>query len=296
MSLTQLDPGERLAEANGLTLCYQTFGAPADPPLLLVMGLGAQMIWWEDGFCEALAARGRFVIRFDNRDIGKSTSISAPPPDLALVMMGRESLKAPYKLADMAEDGFGLMDALKIESAHVVGASMGGMIAQEMAIRRPTRVRTLTSIMSSTGEPGLPGPQPAVFAALTAPPPLTPQAYIEANIAMAEMLRGYADAGETAAARERATRAVRRGLNPAGGARQMAAILASGSRREALTRLKTPTLVIHGAEDPMLPVEAGRATARAIPAAKLMILERMGHTLPHALWPALIDAIAAHTR
>jgi pimeloyl-ACP methyl ester carboxylesterase len=296
MSLTQLDPGERLAEANGLTLCYQTFGAPADPPLLLVMGLGAQMIWWEDGFCEALAARGRYVIRFDNRDIGKSTSISVPPPDLALVMMGRESLKAPYKLADMAEDAFGLMDALKIESAHVVGASMGGMIAQEMAIRRPMRVRTLTSIMSTTGEPGLPGPQPAVFAALTAPPPLTPQAYIEANIAMAEMLRGYADAGETAAARERATRAVRRGLNPAGGARQMAAILASGSRREALTRLKTPTLVIHGAEDPMLPVEAGRATARAIPAAKLMILERMGHTLPHALWPALVDAIAAHTR
>jgi pimeloyl-ACP methyl ester carboxylesterase len=296
MSMTRLDAREKLAEANGLSLCYQTFGSPTDPALVLVMGLGAQMIWWEDGLCQRLAGRGYNVVRFDNRDIGKSSRISAPPPDLARVFAGLEPLKAPYTLDDMARDTVGLMDALNIDEAHIVGASMGGMIAQLVAIHDPERVRTLTSIMSTTGERGLPPPKPEVWAAMTAPPPLTVEAYIETNVRVAELLRGYADAGEEADARARATRAAARGLNPAGGVRQMAAIMASGSRKETLAEVKAPTLVIHGADDPLVPAEAGEATARAIPGAKLMLLERMGHTLPRALWPAIVDAIAAHAR
>jgi len=296
MSMTQLDPGEALAEANGLSLCYQSFGAPSDPPILLIMGLGTQMIGWSDEFCEALAARGYRVVRFDNRDIGKSSYISAPPPDLMRVMQGLEPLRPPYTLDDMARDTIGLMDALGIESVHLVGASMGGMIAQLLAIQFPERVRTLTSIMSTTGERGLPSGKPEVFAAISAPPPLTVPDYIETNVRVAELLRGYADAGEAADARARATRAAARGLNPAGGARQLAAVIAGGSRKEALAGVKAPTLVIHGVDDPLVPVEGGKATAAAIPGAKLILLERMGHTVPRALRPTIVDAIAAHAR
>jgi len=296
MSITQLDPGEKLAEANGLTLCYQTFGRRGGDPLVLVMGLGAQMTWWEEDFCDALAERGFFVVRFDNRDIGKSTRVSAPPPDLGKVMAGLEPLKAPYTLEDMARDTVGLMDALAIEQAHIVGASMGGMIAQIMAIRFPERVKTLTSIMSTTGEPGLPPPQPAVMAAMLAPPPLTVEAFIEANVRVARLLRTYADPAEEATDRARATRAAARGLNPQGGVRQVAAIMASGSRKEELAGVKAPTLVIHGADDPLVPVEGGRATARAIPGARLLVLDRMGHTLPRTVWPEIIEAIVALTR
>jgi pimeloyl-ACP methyl ester carboxylesterase len=294
MSIAQLDPGEALAEANGLTLCYQSFGAPADSPILLIMGLGAQMIWWSDDFCEALAARGFRVVRFDNRDIGKSSYISAPPPDIMQIIQG--ALRPPYTLEDMARDTVGLMDALGMAQAHLVGASMGGMIAQVAAIRFPERVRTLTSIMSTTGERGLPPAKPEVYAAISGPPPLTAPEFIETNVRVAELLRGYADAGEAADARARATRAAARGLNPAGGARQLAAVIAGGSRKEALAGVKAPTLVIHGVDDPLVPVEAGKATAAAIPGAKLLVLERMGHTVPRALRPAIVDAIAAHAR
>jgi pimeloyl-ACP methyl ester carboxylesterase len=294
MSTAQLDPGEKLVEANGLSLCYQTFGAPSDPPLLLIMGLGAQMIWWEDGLCEALAARGYYVVRFDNRDIGKSTYIDAPPPDIMQVMQG--AVRPPYTLGDMARDTVSLMGALGIDAAHLVGASMGGMIAQVVAIEHPERVRTLTSIMSTTGERGLPQAKPEVYAAIAAPPPLTVEAFIETNVRVAELLRGYADASEEREARARATRAAARGLNPVGGARQLAAVIADGSRKEALAGVKAPTLVIHGVDDPLVPVEAGRATAQAIPGAKLIEFDRMGHTLPRAHWPAIVDAIAAHAR
>jgi pimeloyl-ACP methyl ester carboxylesterase len=296
MSMTRLDAGEQLAEANGLTLCYQTFGSPTDPAMMLIMGLGAQMVWWDVDLCQRLAARGYRVVRFDNRDIGKSSYIAAPPPNLARVFAGLEPLKAPYTLDDMAADTVGLMDALEIESAHIVGASMGGMIAQLIAIQHPQRVRTLTSIMSTTGERGLPPPKPEVWAAMTAPPPLTVEAYIEANVRMAELLRGYPDAIDEADARARAARAAARGLNPAGGVRQMAAVGASDSRKETLAQVKAPTLVIHGADDPLVSVEGGKATARAVPGAKLLLLDRMGHTLPRALWPEIVEAIAAHAR
>jgi pimeloyl-ACP methyl ester carboxylesterase len=294
MSIAQLDAGEKLVEANGLSLCCQTFGAPSNPAMVLIMGLGAQMIWWDDGLCEALAARGYYLVRFDNRDIGKSSYIPKPPPDIMKVMLG--SLPPPYTLNDMARDTVGLLDALGIEAAHFVGASMGGMIAQVAAIERPERVRTLTSIMSTTGERGLPPAKPEVYAAIAAPPPLTVEAYVEANVRVAELLRGYADASEEADARGRATRAAARGLNPAGGARQLAAVIAGGSRREALAGVKAPTLVIHGVDDPLVSVEAGKATAAAIPGAKLILLERMGHTLPRALWPTIVDAIGSHAR
>ena len=294
MSMTQLDPGEALAEANGLSLCYQSFGAPSDPPILLIMGLGTQMIGWSDDFCETLAARGFRVVRFDNRDIGKSSYIAAPPPDIMQIIRG--AARPPYTLDDMARDAVGLMDALRIESAHIVGASMGGMIAQILAIQFPARVRTLTSIMSTTGERGLPQAKPEVFAAISAPPPLTAEAFIETNVRFAELLRGFADVGEEADARARSTRAAARGLNPAGGARQLAAVIAGGSRKEALAGVKFPTLVIHGVDDPLVPVEGGKATAAAIPGAKLILLERMGHTVPRALRPTIVDAIAAHAR
>jgi len=212
------------------------------------------------------------------------------------VMQGLEPLRPPYTLDDMARDTIGLMDALGIESVHLVGASMGGMIAQLLAIQFPERVRTLTSIMSTTGERGLPSGKPEVFAAISAPPPLTVPDYIETNVRVAELLRGYADAGEAADARARATRAAARGLNPAGGARQLAAVIAGGSRKEALAGVKAPTLVIHGVDDPLVPVECGKATAAAIPGAKLLLLERMGHTVPRALRATIVDAIAAHAR
>ncbi len=296
MSITQLAEGEKLAEANGLTLCYQTFGDKDATPLVLIMGLGAQMVLWDDGFCESLAARGFYVVRFDNRDVGKSSKVSAPPPDLMKVFSGLEPLKAPYTLDDMALDTVGLMDALGIKQAHIVGASMGGMIAQIVAIKFPERVKTLTSIMSTTGEPGLPPPQPDVMAAMMAPPPLTADAFIEANVRVWRLLRNHSDPAEEANDRVRAARVAARGLNPPGGARQMAAILASGSRRDALAGVKAPTLVIHGADDPLVPVAGGRATASAIPGAKLLVLNRMGHTLPRAVWPEVVEAIVELTR
>ena len=287
---------EQFAESNGLKLCWQGFGSPADPSLMLIMGLGAQMILWEEDFCRALASRGYHVVRFDNRDIGRSSHVSVAPPDLAKIFSGAETLRAPYTLLDMAQDTVGLMDALKIARAHIVGASMGGMIAQLVAIHFPERIKTLTSIMSTTGERGFPAPRPDVWAALIAPPPLTVEAFIAANVRMAELLRGYPDAVEEADALARATRAAQRGLNPAGGIRQTAAILASAGRKEALAKVKAPTLVIHGTDDPLVPVEAGRATAQAVPGAKLIEFDRMGHTLPRALWPAYIEAIASHAR
>jgi pimeloyl-ACP methyl ester carboxylesterase len=292
MSTVNLDAGEQLVAANGQTLCCQTFGEKTGEPLVLIMGLGAQMILWEADFCAALAARGFHVVRFDNRDVGKSSSVAAPPPDLAKVMSGQAPLNAPYTLEDMAKDTIGLMDALGFESAHVAGASMGGMIAQSLAIQYPERVKSLTSIMSTTGEPGLPPPTPEVWAAMIAPPPRTAAEFIEANVRVARLLRSYDDADEAAADLVRARRAAERGLNPMGGARQMAAIIASGSRKEALARVKAPTLVIHGADDPLVPLQGGEATARAIPGARLLVLPRMGHTLPRAVWPEIVDAMA----
>ena len=290
-----LDAGERFAKVGELTICYQTFGRPSDPPLLLIAGLGAQMIVYEDDFCDALAERGLWVVRYDNRDVGKSSQIDwRPAIDAGAAVAERKKgdrIAAPYLLKDMAADAVGLMDALGVARAHVVGASMGGMIAQEIAIHWPERVRSLTSISSTTGDPRLPPPTPAVMNVFTKPPPKTVEEYVEANVAAWLIFRGPGYPEDEKRDRERAIRAARRGFNPEGGQRQLLAVYASGSRKKTLPSVKAPTLVIHGADDPLMLVAAGEDTAATIPGAKLVVLPRMGHALPLAVWPRVLDEI-----
>lgn len=286
------------ARANGIELEYESFGRAGDPPLLLVMGLGAQMILWHEEFCGALAERGFHVTRFDNRDVGRSTWLDAAGmPDVlgALTAAGAgQPIDAPYRLSDMAADAAALLDTLGAGSAHVVGASMGGMIAQTLAIEHPARVRTLTSIMSTTGHPGLPPARPEAMALLMAPLPTERAAQIERSVEAARVIGSPAYPSDPAELRALAERAYDRGINPPGFARQLVAILASGSRRAALAGVRVPTLVIHGDADPLVPVEAGRDTAAAVPGARLLELPGMGHDLPRALWPAVVDAIVEH--
>lgn len=286
------------ARANGIELEYESFGRAGDPPLLLVMGLGAQMILWHDEFCGALAERGFHVTRFDNRDVGRSTWLDAAGmPDVlgALAAAGAgQPIDAPYRLSDMAGDAVALLDTLGAGSAHVVGASMGGMIAQTLAIEHPARVRTLTSIMSTTGHPGLPPARPEAMALLMTPMPAERAAQIERSVEASRVIGSPAYPSDPAELRALAERAYDRGVNPPGFARQLVAILASGSRRAALAGVRVPTLVIHGDADPLVPVEAGRDTAAAVPGARLLELPGMGHDLPRALWPAVVDAIVEH--
>jgi pimeloyl-ACP methyl ester carboxylesterase len=292
--------GPTLAKANGIELCYDTFGDPGAPPLLLIMGLAAQMIAWEEDFCAGLASRGYWVIRFDNRDIGLSSKFPqhGTPNLMAMFaqMMLRKPAAAPYTLLDMARDAVGLLDALEIDRAHVVGASMGGAIAQEMAMHHSARLRTLTSIMSTTGDPGLPQASPEALAVLLAPPPIGRQDYLDRYVQSCAVLRGPGFPLDEGRDPERAVRTYERGLNPPGVGRQLAAILASGDRTEALRAVRTPTLVIHGDADPLVRVEGGKATAEAIPGAKLLLIKGMGHALPTSMWPQIIDAIAGHAR
>ncbi len=288
----------QMAKANGIELCYEIFGAPDAKPLVLIMGLGAQMIHWDDEFCLDLAARGFRVIRFDNRDVGKSTKMSGGKPlrplELLKLQIFKVAPEAPYKLWDMANDAVGLLDALGIKAAHVVGASMGGAIAQELAMQHPDRVLSLTSIMATTGNPKLPNPTPEAMTVLLAPPPKTKEEYMERYSATWRVLRGGSFPLGEANDRERAERTYARGLNPAGFGRQLRAILASGSRKERLASVKAPTLVIHGTIDPLVKVEAGKDTAASIPGAKLLLIEGMGHALPIPMWPTIIGAIAEH--
>jgi pimeloyl-ACP methyl ester carboxylesterase len=289
-----------IAKANGIELCYDTFGDRAAPPIVLIMGLAAQMIAWDEEFCGRLASRGYWVIRFDNRDIGLSTKFAQHgAPDLmailGLLLQGK-TVSAPYTLRDMAADTVGLMDALGIKSAHVVGASMGGAIAQEIAIRHPDRLRTLTSIMSSTGEPGLAQPTPEATQILMTPTPTDREAYLKRYLQTWAVLRGPGFPLDEARDAERGARIFERGLNPPGVARQLAAVMASGSRKEALAAVRTPALVIHGDADPLVRLDGGEATARAIPGAKLLVIKGMGHALPIPMWPQIIAAIEGHAR
>lgn len=290
----------QMAKANGIELCYEIFGAPDAEPLVLIMGLGAQMILWDDEFCRDLAGRGFRVIRFDNRDIGQSTRMSGGKPlrpiELLKLRIFKIAPEAPYKLWDMASDVVGLLDALVISKAHIVGASMGGMIAQEIAMQHPNRVLSLTSIMSSTGNPKLPQPTREASAVLLAPPPATKAEYIERFGTTWKVLRGGSFPLDEAKDPERAERTYARGLNPAGVGRQLRAILASGNRKDRLGSVKAPTLVIHGTIDPLVRVEAGKDTAASIPGAKLLLVEGMGHALPIPMWPTIIGAIAEHAQ
>jgi pimeloyl-ACP methyl ester carboxylesterase len=288
----------RIARANGIDLCYEIFGDAGAEPMLLIMGLGAQMIHWDDDFCWQLAARGFRVIRFDNRDIGKSSKLTGGKRLTAVELLKLRFLKipiaAPYKLRDMADDVIGLMDVLGISSAHLVGASMGGMIAQELAISFPQRVRSLTSIMSTTGNPKVPPPTREVAAMLMAPPPATKEEFFVRFAQTWKILRVGSFPQDEALDRARAERTYQRGLNPAGVGRQLRAILASGSRKQRLASVKAPTLVIHGTVDPLVRPEGGKDTAASIPGAKLLMIEGMGHALPIPMWPEIIEAIDKH--
>ena len=270
---------------------YETIGDPSGEPLLLVMGLGMQLIHWDRELCELFAERGFRVIRFDNRDAGLSTKIDAPVPNVMRLMAGLPA-RVPYLLGDMASDTFGLLDHLGIERAHVVGTSMGGMIAQTMAIERPERVLSLGSMLSTTGDRRVGTPKLRVWSVLMRRAPNDRDKYIRYFERLFRLIGSPAYPAETERIRERAAETYDRCHYPAGTARQLAAILASGSRTAALRRLEVPTVVIHGRSDPLVPVRAGIATAKAIPAAELVTIPGMGHDMPRELWPTFVDAIA----
>ena len=267
------------AHANGLELEYDTFGEPRDPPLLMIMGLGSQMIAWPDELCRLLAAKRLRVIRYDNRDVGLSTKPATG-----------------YTLDDMADDAAGLLDALDLPWAHVVGASMGGFIAQLLALRHPSRVRTLCIMMSSTGAHDVGRAAPDILPMLMQPLPSERAAYIEHRLAIARRLSSPGYPFDEPRVRDLIAAAYDRCYFPLGTQRQLAAVMTSSDRTARLASLRIPTLVLHGADDPIVDQSGGEAIARAIPGAQLRILPGMAHDLPAALWPTMADAIADHTR
>ena len=285
---------EQFCTVGNVELCYETFGEPGDPALLLIMGLGTQMIGWQEDFCRQLAGRGFFAIRYDNRDAGRSTHFDhvAPPKPTELAL--RRPKRLAYTLADMAEDGVGLLDQLGIHSAHVVGASMGGMIAQLAAARHPERVHSLVSIMSSTGSRWTGQPAPRVLPLLLGKPPIGKEAYVRRIERLFAVVGSPGFERDEQALRELAEVSYERGASSAGLARQMAAIIESGSRLADLRKIKAPTAVIHGTKDLLVRPSGGKATARAIPDARLLMIEGMGHDLPRGAWPRIIEAIESN--
>jgi pimeloyl-ACP methyl ester carboxylesterase len=274
--------------SDDVELCYETFGDPSDPALLLVMGLATQMVGWHDEFCEQLAARGFYAIRFDNRDIGRSKAQKYPVPTVKQLVL-RDKRAARYTLDHMADDGFGLLDHLGIERAHVAGVSMGGMIAQTMAARRPDRVLSLASMLSNTGALWSGQPSPRLYPVLLKKPPRDRESYIEHAVWVFSKIGSAGFPREDL--RDMAAKSYDRGLNPAGSSRQLAAIIASGDRTPLLRTILAPTVVIHGTADKLVPPSGGRATAKAIPGARLVLIEGVGHDLPRAAWPQMLDAI-----
>ncbi|HTO55319.1 MAG TPA: alpha/beta hydrolase [Myxococcota bacterium] len=287
---------ERTIQANGIEIWCEDFGSPRDPALLLVMGAGGQALLWPDDFCRSLAAGGRHVIRYDNRDTGQSTCV-----DFAA---------APYTLADMAQDAVGVLDAFGIARAHVAGASMGGMIGQTLAIEHGPRLHSLTSIMSSPagagilrailggGESALPGPAPRVLEAMQATllrPPRTPAERIEASVRMWRALAGSAEPFDEPAVRARESLMLARARNPDAAQNHQLAIGSSPDRGQLLRQVRVPTLVIHGTDDPILPLPHGRATADAIPGARWLVIEGMGHDFPASAQKEIVRAILEHT-
>ncbi|MBA3865796.1 MAG: alpha/beta hydrolase [Solirubrobacterales bacterium] len=285
---------EKLAFANGIDLAYQEMGEADGEPLILVMGLATQMIAWDEEFCSLLADRGFRVVRFDNRDTGRSTKIdSAGVPSRIDMMTGRRA-SAPYLLRDMAHDSFGLMDHLELDSAHLVGASMGGMIVQAAAIEHPERVRSMVSIMSTTGSRWTGLPSLKAFGVLLGNPPKDRDGVIARGIKTFKVIGSPDFPFDEERVRDVAGRSYDRGHSAAGVLRQLHAISASGDRTQDLHSLEVPTTVIHGSRDPLVRPAGGRATARAIPGARLRIIEGMGHDLPRAVWPEVIEAISSN--
>lgn len=289
-------PEPRMATVNGgIELCHQVFGHTDDPPILLINGLGAQMTVWAEALCQGLAEAGRLVIRFDNRDVGLSTKTPGPPPDLH-GMWARATAGTPvtpadvaYTLADLAADAVGLLDHLGIGRAHVVGASMGGMIAQQLVIDHPHRVRSVTSIMSTTGDPAVGQSSMEALGALLRPAPTSREEAIEHGVANSRVVSGPLWSEDEA--RRRATESYDRMFHPVGIAHQLTAIMASGDRTEGLGRVAVPFLAIHGRADPLIDISGGRATAAAVPGADLLELHAMGHDIPTPLLPQFMGAI-----
>ncbi len=293
---------QKIISCGQIEIAFDSFGDPEDPAILLIMGLATQLVHWHEDFCRQLAAQGFWVIRFDNRDIGQSTILKhLPPPSLAKLAANRYlkvSLQVPYTLDDMAQDALTLLDKLKIEAAHVVGVSMGGMIAQLMAIKHPQRVSSLTIIMSSNGDRGLMRPTVGVSLAILKPHPKSQAEHLEQAIQMWRMLHGDHFTFPEQHFRETIKTAVKRGFYPSGVLRQMAAIAVAPKRSESLAKLKMPVLIVHGEADPLLKVKNAFALKQDIPHAELKIFPGMGHTLPFEIWDELIEQIcniAAHS-
>jgi pimeloyl-ACP methyl ester carboxylesterase len=272
---------QRTTDAGGVSLCYETFGDADDPALLLVMGMGTQLISWEPEFCQAFADEGFFVIRYDHRDVGLSQSFEDGPP---------------YTLSDLAADGMALLTALGVERAHVVGASMGGMIAQLMAIEHPDRVLSLCSIMSGTGAPGVNQATPEALAIIGAAPTLARPAAIQAAVDRARFLAGPTYPFDEGRIRRRAAAAFDRADRPDSRARQREATRHTADRTPGLAGLRIPVVVIHGDADPVMTIESGRATAAAVPGSRLVVIEGMGHEIPAAVEPLIVGEVAANAR
>lgn len=281
-----------------ITIEYETHGNPSDPAVLMIMGFGAQLINWSNEFCQMMVDQGLYLIRYDNRDCGLSTKLNGVRVDtdgvLGAALAGEQVPAVPYTLSDMARDGIELLNVLKIDSAHILGASMGGMIAQTLAIEYPARVRSLTSLFSMTGEFGIGSPTPEAGAVLLGPPPTERQAYIDAspNYRVWQSRRYY----DEATVKQEAARSFDRSFYPEGSSRQLAAIYASGSRLEGLQKLQTPTLVIHGKDDTLLPPEGGKRTAELVPGSTFLLVADMGHDLPVPLLPLVTGAMSSHIK
>ena len=286
------------ANVNNIEIEYETIGDLVSKPLLLIAGLGSQMLAWSDEMCETLANHGFFVIRFDNRDIGLSTKFEdAGMPDFLEINAAYtrgEIPEVPYTLEDMASDAIGILDVLDIDKAHVCGASMGGMIAQVLAYKYPSRVLSLTLIMSTTGNPDLPQPKPEFMAQFFAPVPSEREAYIEETVKRGRLIHGTFAYDEDQS-REYRTKEYDRSYYPEGVTRQLAATAVPGNLKPKLAAIRAPTLVIHGREDPFYPVEAGKDIAKAIPGAELLILDGMGHSFPREVIPRIVNALVANS-
>lgn len=288
------------AKANNITVEYESFGSKSDPTILLIMGLGMQLITWPEPFCRDLAARGFHVIRYDNRDTGLSTKFdnTKTPGVVSLLLRSalRLPIRVPYTLRDMAADAAGLLTALEVSEAHIVGASMGGMIAQNLSVQFPEKVRTLTSIMSTSGHRALPGADPLVSRHIfrARPASATREAVIAHNMRTLELIGSPAYPVDEETRREMCTLSFDRCFFPSGFFRHVAAIIEDGDRRDRLQQITAPTLVIHGREDPLVPLAGGIDTAEHVDGARLEVIDGMGHNLPPALWPRLIDSITAN--
>jgi pimeloyl-ACP methyl ester carboxylesterase len=284
--------------SNGIELCYDTFGDPHHPALLLIMGLAGPLTWWNPDLCELLAKRGFFVVRFDNRDVGRSTKLHGSGGRRADVFRGfvRSKSRTPYTLSEMAGDGVGLLDHLGIDQAHVTGASMGGMIAQTLALEHPDRVLSLVSIMSTTGRRSVGWQDPRLFPMLIGRGRAARESFIDQSEKTWAAIGSPQYPTPPPKVRERAAETFDRGISTSGVLRQMQAVLAQPDRSRALRGLTIPTLVIHGLADRLVHVSGGRATARAIPGAELLLIPGMGHDLPEPLWPTFADGIERTAR